>query len=117
MEQTHSHGTTFYERDRNSSRIVEVVEPSISATQIKGMSDLHAYFVQRGFKNNRMVIVPVEIPFIKLREKHPAFVRRMIPQRDFHLPPDVAEVVRRKPPVLPDDASRLVSFSSTNADD
>ena len=37
-------------------RIVEVVEPAISATQIKGMSDLHAYLVQRGFKNNHMVI-------------------------------------------------------------
>ena len=50
LEQTHSHGTTFYERDRNSSRIVEVVEPAISATQIKGMGDLHAYFVQRGLR-------------------------------------------------------------------
>jgi type IV secretory pathway TraG/TraD family ATPase VirD4 len=101
LEQTHSHGTTFYERDRNSSRIVEVVEPAISATQIKGMSDLHAYLVQRGFKNNRMVIVPVEIPFIHLAEKHPAFVNRLIPRRDFQLPPDVAEVVRRAPPVIP----------------
>ena len=31
----------------NSSRIVEVIEPAISSTQIKGMSDLHAYFLQR----------------------------------------------------------------------
>jgi hypothetical protein len=91
LEQTHSHGTTFYERDRNSSRVVEVVEPAISATQIKGMSDLHAYFVQRGFKNNRMVIVPVEIPFLSLPEKHPACVDRMVPRRDFQLPPDVAK--------------------------
>ena len=37
-------------RDRNSSRVVEVVEPAINATQIKGMGDLHAYFVQRGFQ-------------------------------------------------------------------
>ena len=91
LEQTHSHGTTFFERDRDSSRIVEVVEPAINATQIKGMGDLHAYFVQRGFKNGRMVIVPVEIPFINLPEKHPCFVRRLIPQRDFQLPPNVAE--------------------------
>jgi hypothetical protein len=114
LEQTHSHGTTFYERDRNSSRIVEVVEPAISATQIKGMSDLHAYLVQRGFKNNRMVIVPVEIPFMNLPEKHLALLNRPIPRRDFQLPPDVAEVVRRAAPVIPpdEDNSRLVvSFS------
>jgi type IV secretory pathway TraG/TraD family ATPase VirD4 len=90
LEQTHSHGTTFYERDRNSSRIVEVVEPAISATQIKGMSDLHAYFVQRGFKGNRMVIVPVEIPHISLPERHPACVERVVPRRIFELPPDAA---------------------------
>ena len=90
LEQTHSHGVNFYERDRNSSRIVEVTEPAISATQIKGMGDLHAYFVQRGFRN-RMVIVPVEIPYISLPEKHPAFVERIVPRRDFELPPDVEE--------------------------
>jgi hypothetical protein len=77
LEQTHSHDTTFYERDRNSSRIVEVVEPAISATQIKGMSDRHAYLIQRGIKNNRMVIVPLEIPFIHLVEKHSAFVESL----------------------------------------
>jgi hypothetical protein len=111
LEQTHSHGTSFYERDRNSSRIVEVVEPAISSTQIKGMSDLHAYFLQRGFKSNRMVIVPVEIPFINLPEKHLAFVNRSIPRRDFQLPRDVAEVVRCAAPVIPPDEghSRLVT--------
>jgi hypothetical protein len=98
LEQTHSHGVSFYERDRNSSRIVEVTEPAISATQIKGMGDLHAYFVQRGFRN-RMVIVPVEIPYISLPEKHPAFVERIVPRRDFELPPNVDE--------FPDEALKL----------
>ena len=109
LEQTHSHATTFYERDRNSSRIVEVVEPAISATQIKGMSDLHAYFVQRGFKNNRMVIVPVEIPFISLPEKLPAYVERVVPRRDFELPPDAAKFP--EPPLVApqeDTSSRLL---------
>ncbi len=103
LEQTHSHAATFYERDRNSSRIVEVVEPAISATQIKGMSDLRAYFVQRGFKNSRMVIVPVEIPFISLPEKHSACVDRVVPRRDFQLPPDVA-LMPEPPLVMPPDA-------------
>jgi hypothetical protein len=94
LEQTRNQGWRFYQRDRNSSRIVEVVEPAINATQIKGMGDLHAYFVQRGFKN-RMVIVPVEIPYISLREKHPAYVHRRIDQRDFQLPPDVAGMPER----------------------
>jgi hypothetical protein len=61
-----------------------------------------------------MVIVPVEIPFKNLPEKHLALVNRSIPRRDFQLPPDVAEVVRRKAPVIPpeEDNSRLVaSFS------
>jgi Type IV secretion-system coupling protein DNA-binding domain len=89
LEETHSQGATFFDRDRNSSRIVQVEEPAISSTQIKGMGDLCAYFVQRGFKRNRMVIVPVEIPYINLPEKHPAFLERMIPQREFSLPPDV----------------------------
>jgi hypothetical protein len=97
LEETHSHGTTFYERDRNSSRIVEVVEPAISATQIKGMSDLHVYFVQRGYKGNRMVIVPVEIPYISLPELCPACVDRIVPRRDFSFPPDVDEVL--EPPL------------------
>lgn len=92
LEQTHSHGTSFYERSRNSSRIVEVVEPAISATQIKGMSDLHAYFVQRGFGNNRMVIVPVQIPFISVPERHPAYVERVVPRREFELPTDVTSL-------------------------
>lgn len=89
LEETHSHATNFYERDRNSSRIVDVVEPAISATQIKGMSDLHAYFVQRGFKGNRMVIVPVQIPYIDLPARHPASIERVVPRRAFALPPDV----------------------------
>ena len=102
LEQTHSHGATFYDRDRNSSRIVEVVEPAISATQIKGMSDLHAYFVQRGFQGNRMVIVPVEIPYISLPERHPACVERVVPRRDFELPPDAATLP--EPPLqMPDE--------------
>ncbi len=103
LEQTHSHGT-FYERDRNSSRVVEVVEPAISSTQIKGMSDLHAYFVQRGFKNGKMVVVPVEIPYIDLPEKHPPCVARVVPQRDFRLPPDVSALPSTPlamPPVEP----------------
>jgi len=93
---------------------VEVVEPAINATQIKGMGDLHAYFVQRGFKNGRMVIVPVEIPFIHLPEKHPCFVKRLIPQRDFQLPPNVAEAANAAPLVIsPVDTagSMLVSLS------
>jgi hypothetical protein len=98
LELTHSHGVNFYERDRNSSRIVEVTEPAISATQIKGMGDLHAYFVQRGFRN-RMVVVPVEIPYISLPEKHPAFAARIVPRRDFELPPNVDE--------FPDEALEL----------
>ena len=106
LEETHTHGTTFYERDHNSSRVVEVVEPAINATQIKGMSDLHAYFVQRGFKN-RMVIVPVEIPYISLPEKHPACVDRMVPRRDFQLPPDVAKMPDQ-PLVMPAEASSVV---------
>jgi hypothetical protein len=92
VEQTHSHGSAFYERDRNSSRVVEVAEPAINATQIKGMSDLHAYFVQRGFKNNKMVVVPVEIPYVDLPIKHPAHIDRKMPRRKFRLPPDVASL-------------------------
>jgi type IV secretory pathway TraG/TraD family ATPase VirD4 len=113
LEQTHSHGTAFYDRDRNSSRVVEVVEPAISATQIKGMSDLHAYFVQRGFRNNKMVIVPVEIPYIRLPETHPACVERIVPQRDFQLPPDVAEfpAVPLAMPTEEAAAPLLVAFS------
>jgi hypothetical protein len=91
LEETHSDGATFWDRERDSRRIVQVEEPAITATQIKGMGDLHAYFVQRGFKN-RMVIVPVEIPYLNLREKHPAFVERIIPRREFTLPPDAAKV-------------------------
>ena len=91
LETTTSNGNSFWDRDRLSSRIVEVKEPAISATQIKGMGDLHAYFVQRGFQGH-MVIVPVEIPYINLPERHPAFVAREIPKRDFRLPPDVEEV-------------------------
>jgi hypothetical protein len=105
LEQTHSHGVNFYERDRNSSRIVEVTEPAISATQIKGMGDLHAYFVQRGFRN-RMVVVPVEIPHISLPEKHPAFVARIVPRRDFELPPNVEE--------FPDEALELPAEAMVN---
>lgn len=89
LEKTHSHGATFYDRDRNSSRIVEIVEPAISATRIKGMSDLHAYFVQRGFKGNRIVVVPVQIPFIYLPERHPPYKERIVPLRKIKLPPDV----------------------------
>jgi type IV secretory pathway TraG/TraD family ATPase VirD4 len=103
LEQTHSHSVNFYERDRDSSRIVEVTEPAIDSTQIKGMGDLHAYFVQRGFKN-RMVIVPVEIPYISLPEKHPPFIERVVPRRDFQLPPDAvvtAEAFPEKPLELP----------------
>jgi type IV secretory pathway TraG/TraD family ATPase VirD4 len=112
LEQTHSHGTAFYDRDRNSSRVVEVVEPAISATQIKGMSDLHAYFVQRGFRNNKMVIVPVEIPYIQLPERYPACVERLVPQRDFQLPPDAA-AFPTVPLVMPAEeaATPLVAFS------
>lgn len=102
LEQTHSHGT-FYERDRNSSRVVEVVEPAINSTQIKGMGDLHAYFVQRGF-NNRMVVVPVEIPYIDLPEKHPAYVSRSVPPRDFRFPPDIAPLPA-SPLVMPPEES------------
>jgi len=103
LEQTHSHSVNFYERDRDSSRIVEVTEPAINSTQIKGMGDLHAYFVQRGFKN-RMVIVPVEIPYISLPEKHPPFIERVVPRRDFQLPLDAvvtAESFPEKPLELP----------------
>jgi hypothetical protein len=88
VEQTHSNGNTFFDRDRNSVRVAEVKEPAVSPTQIQGMGDLHAYFVQRGFKN-RMVIVPVEIPYINLPEIHPARIERSVPRRDFRLPPDV----------------------------
>ena len=105
LEQAHSHATTLYERDRNSSRIVEVVEPAIDATKIKGMSDLHAYLVQRGFKNNRMVIVPVEIPYMSLPEKHPACIERIVPRREFQLPPDVAQFPEPALAVPPDEAS------------
>jgi hypothetical protein len=113
LEQTHSHGTAFYDRDRNSSRVVEVVEPAVNATQIKGMSDLRAYFVQRGFRNNKMVIVPVEIPYIRLPERHPACVERIVPQRDFQLPPDVAEfpAVPLAMPTEETAAPLLVAFS------
>ena len=100
LEQTHSHGT-FYERERNSSRVAEIVEPAINATQIKGMGDLHAYFVQRGFKN-KMVIVPVEIPYIDLPEKHEAHVSRTVPPRDFTLPPDVVSLPET-PLIMPPD--------------
>ena len=104
LEQTHNPAPSFYERDRNSLRIAEVVEPAISATEIKGMSDLHAYFVQRGFKNGRMVVVPVEIPFLSLPEKHPASIKRLVPRRDFELPPDAASFPE-PPLVAPEDGS------------
>ena len=84
-----------------------MVEPAISATQIKGMQDLHAYFVQRGFKNGKMVIVPLEIPYINLPEKHPAWVSRAVPQRDFQLPPDVSPLPM-PPLVLPSEESNPV---------
>jgi type IV secretory pathway TraG/TraD family ATPase VirD4 len=87
IERTHSSGN-FYERPRDSVRIVEHEEPAISATQIQGMGDLRAYFVQRGFKN-RLVTVPVEIPYVDLPERCPRLVERTIPRRNFKLPPDV----------------------------
>jgi hypothetical protein len=37
-----------------------------------------------------MVIVPVRIPFMSLPERNTAFVERVIPRREFTLPPDVA---------------------------
>lgn len=98
METTHSNGNTFWDRDRNSLKVVEVKEPAINATQIKGMSDLHAYLVQRGFKN-RMVVVPVEIPYMSLPERHEGCVERIVPRRDFRLPPD-AEVEPVAAPVF-----------------
>jgi hypothetical protein len=61
---------------------------------------LAAAFLHRT-SNNCMVIMPLEIPFIHLVEKHSAFVNRLIPKRDFQLPPDVAEVVRHALPVIP----------------
>jgi hypothetical protein len=39
-----------------------------------------------------MVIVPVRIPFMSLPERQPAFVERVIPRREFTLPPDAARV-------------------------
>lgn len=110
LEETHSQGS-FYERTRNSSRIVEVKEPAINATQIKGMGDLHGYFVQRGFRN-RMVIVPVQFPYISLPERHPAYISRVVPPRNFTLPPDV-EVMSEPPLRLPpadQDSTLLASF-------
>jgi hypothetical protein len=35
-------------------------------------------------------VVPLEIPYIDLPEKQPAWVKRAMPARDFRLPPDVA---------------------------
>ena len=74
------------------------------------MSDLHAYFVQRGFRNNRMVIVPVKIPFMSLPEKHPACVDRVVPRRDFQLPPDVSSLPE-PPLVMPDEDNSQVLVS------
>ena len=107
LEETHSDGATFWDRERNSRRIVQVEEPAISATQIKGMADLHAYFVQRGFKN-RMVVVPVEIPYMNVRERHPAFEERVVPRRDFTLPPDVPTLPEKQLVMPPADSSTAV---------
>ena len=107
LEETNSDGNTFWDRNRDSRRIVQVEEPAISATQIKGMGDLHAYFVQRGFKN-RMVVVPVEIPYVNVPERHPAFVQRSIPRRDFTLPPDAAALPEKPLVMPPEDGSTLV---------
>ena len=107
LEETNSDGNTFWDRNRDSRRVVQVEEPAISATQIKGMGDLHAYFVQRGFKN-RMVVVPVEIPYVNVPERHPAFVQRSIPRRDFTLPPDAASLPEKPLVMPPEDGSTLV---------
>ena len=67
LEETHSDGATLFDRQRNSRRIVQVEEPAISATQIKGMGDLHAYLFSAALEN-RMVVVPVEIPYVNVPE-------------------------------------------------
>ena len=98
LEQTYSEGAGF-ERDRKSARIVEVAEPAITATQIAGMGDLHAYFVQRGFKN-KTVIVPVTIPYTPLPELQAPYIPRLIPARNVSLPPDV-EALPSEPLTMP----------------
>jgi type IV secretory pathway TraG/TraD family ATPase VirD4 len=107
LEETNSDGAHYFDRERDSRRILEVKEPAINATQIKGMGDLHAYFVQRGFRN-RMVVVPVEIPYVAVPERHPAFVERAIPSRDFTLPPDVAALPEKPLVMPPEDGSTLL---------
>ena len=69
------------------------------ATQIKGMGDLHAYFVQRGFQN-KTVIVPVRIPYTPLPEVQAPHLPRVIPARNVSLPPDV-EALPSEPLTMP----------------
>lgn len=95
LEETNSKGS-FYSREKGSLKIVEVSEPVISADKIKGMGDLYVYFVQRGFRN-RMVVLPLEIPFVSLPIKNEEFIQRNIPKRVFTLPPDVTERPAKKP--------------------
>jgi len=94
LEETHSRGS-FYSRDKGSLKLTEYTEPVINATQIKGMGDLHAYFVQRGFKD-KMVVVPVEIPYVSLQEKNKPFIPRNIPKRVFTLPPNVGKKIAKQ---------------------
>jgi hypothetical protein len=51
-----------------------------------------------------MVIVPVQIPFMNLPERNPAYVERVVPPRDLRFPPDVSRLPD-KPLVLPDEDS------------
>ena len=66
------------------------------------MCDLHAYFVQRGFRNNRMVIVPMQIPYHQPARKASGFVERVVPRRDFHFRL-TCELVTRAAFRLPDE--------------
>jgi len=112
LEETHNHSENLFEENRKSLRVAEVNEPAVSATQIKGMGDLHAYFIQRGF-HNQLAVVPVQIPYVNLLERCPARIERSIPQRDFSIPPAEASQLPPfpgEPLQLPDETQ-----SATNA--
>jgi hypothetical protein len=104
LEQSFSEGD-FHSRS-TTLRIAEKTEPAISATQIGGMGDLRAYLVQRGFGGNRTVVVPVQIPYADIPERHPKWIPRVIPPRSVTLPPDVPQDgMSEKPLEMPKEGS------------
>lgn len=80
ITESHSHTRHFRYEEK----------PAYSAGAIAGMDNLHAIFLQRGFKDN-LVAVPIEIPYIsdQIPDIALTWIKRTIPPRDiFDLRPD-----------------------------